>query len=46
MELPDKCKTAVYMHYYEGYTSGEIAEAMGKSRASVWGTCTAGGSFA
>ena len=37
MELPDKCKTAVYMYYYEGYTSGEIAEAMGKSRASVWG---------
>lgn len=37
MELPDKCKTAVYMYYYDGYTSGEIAEAMGKSRASVWG---------
>lgn len=37
MELPDKCKTAVYMYYYEGYTSGEIAAAMGKSKASVWG---------
>lgn len=37
MELPDKCKTAVYMYYYEGYTSEEIAAAMGRSKASVWG---------
>ena len=35
--LPENYRNAVYLHYYEGYTSGEIAEAMGKSRASVWG---------
>ena len=37
MALPDKCKTAVYMYYYEGFSCGEIARAMGKTTASVWG---------
>lgn len=37
MALPDNCKTAVYMYYYEGFSCGEIARAMGKTTASVWG---------
>ena len=37
MSLPDNCKTAVYMYYYEGFSCGEIARAMGKTTASVWG---------
>jgi len=37
MSLPDNCKTAVYMYYYEGFSCGEIAQAMGKTTASVWG---------
>lgn len=37
MALPDSCKTAVYMYYYEGFSCGEIARAMGKTTASVWG---------
>ncbi len=37
MALPDNCKTAVYMYYYEGFSCGEIARAMGKTTTSVWG---------
>ena len=37
MSLPYNCKTAVYMYYYEGFSCGEIARAMGKTTASVWG---------
>ena len=37
LALPDKFKTAIYMHYYEGYNAAEIGKAMGKSTNSVWG---------
>lgn len=37
LTLPDKLKTAIYMHYYEGYSAKEIGKAMGKSENSVWG---------
>lgn len=36
MALPDKLKTAVYLHYYEGYSVREIAGHMGKSEPTVW----------
>lgn len=26
MALPDKCRTVIYLHYYEGYTTQEIAD--------------------
>jgi RNA polymerase sigma-70 factor (ECF subfamily) len=35
MELPDKYKTTVYMYYYEGYNSREIADIMNKSESTV-----------
>lgn len=35
LALPDSCKTAVYMHYYEGYPVREIAAHMGKTVSSV-----------
>lgn len=35
MELPDKYKLAVYMHYYMGYTSGEIAKLIHKPASTV-----------
>ena len=37
LALPDRYKTAIYMHYYEGYSAAEIARAMGKSENSVYG---------
>lgn len=35
MALPGKYKTAVYMHYYEGYSAREIAGYMGKTEPTV-----------
>lgn len=35
MSLPDRCKTAIYLYYYEGYSSAEIGEIVGKSASSV-----------
>jgi len=35
MALPDDYKTAVYMHYYEGYTAAEIAEFSGCAQSTV-----------
>ncbi len=35
MGLPDKYKAAVYLYYYEGYRSEEIAGMMGKSASAV-----------
>ncbi len=37
MALPDRYKTAVYLHYYNGYTGVEIAKLLGKSESTVWG---------
>ncbi|MDO4573309.1 MAG: RNA polymerase sigma factor [Clostridia bacterium] len=37
MELPDRCKVAIYLYYYEGYACKEIARHMGKTEGSVWG---------
>lgn len=34
-ELPEKYRTAVYLHYYEGYSCGEIAEMLGCIRSTV-----------
>ena len=33
--LPEKYRTAVYLHYSEGYTAGEIAAALGCPRGTV-----------
>ncbi len=35
LQLPDKYKTIVYMYYYEGYTSAEIANTLGKPKSTV-----------
>ncbi len=36
LSLPDKYKNAVYLHYYEGYTAGEIGKIIGKKENSVY----------
>ena len=35
MALPGKYKTAIYMHYYEGYSAKEIANYMGKAEPTI-----------
>ena len=35
MELPNKYKTVVYLYYYEGYTSVEIAGILKKPQSTV-----------
>lgn len=35
MELPDKYKTVVYLYYYEGYSSVQIAEILEKPQSTV-----------
>lgn len=35
LKLPDKYKTVVYLYYYEGYDSNEIAEIMSKPASTV-----------
>ncbi|MDO5291764.1 MAG: RNA polymerase sigma factor [bacterium] len=35
MELPDKYKTAVYLYYYQGYDSAEIASMLHKPNSTV-----------
>jgi len=37
LELPDKYKTAVYMYYYEGYSTVEIAKILGKNESTIRG---------
>ena len=33
--LPEKYRTAIYLHYYEGYSAAEIASLTGRSAAAV-----------
>lgn len=35
MDLPNKYKTVVYLYYYEGYTSVEIADILGKPKSTI-----------
>jgi len=35
MGLPDRYKTAIYMYYYEGYSSVEIARALSKPQSTI-----------
>ena len=35
MQLPEKYKTTVYMYYYEGYNSREIAKLLGKPESTI-----------
>ena len=35
MSLPDKYKTAIYLYYYEGYTSVEISKILGKPQSTI-----------
>lgn len=35
LDLPQKYKTPVYLHYYEGYTTKEIAVILGKSHSNI-----------
>jgi len=37
MALPSKIKTAVYLYYYEGYSTVEIAEILKKNQSTVRG---------
>ena len=34
-KLPGNYRTAIYLHYYEGYSTEEIAEILGKRKTSV-----------
>lgn len=34
-KLPDKYKTAIYLYYYEGYNSREIAKLLGKPESTI-----------
>lgn len=36
MSLPRKYKDVVYLHYYEGYTAGEIGKILGKNVNTVY----------
>lgn len=33
--LPEKYRTALYLHYYEGYSCGEIAQMLGTIKSTV-----------
>lgn len=35
MELPDKYKTVIYLYYYEGYDSAEIAGILRKPKSTI-----------
>ncbi len=35
MALPDKYKTVVYLYYYEGYSSAEIAGMLGRPQSTI-----------
>ena len=35
MSLPDKYKTVIYLYYYEGYTSVEIAKILNKPNSTI-----------
>ena len=35
LKLPPNIKLSMYLYYYEGYTSGQIADLIGKSDAAV-----------
>ena len=35
MELPDKYKTVIYLYYYEGYDSAEIADILKKPKSTI-----------
>lgn len=37
MKLPSKYKTAIYLYYYEGYSTEEIADILKKSQSTVRG---------
>ncbi|HCW04713.1 MAG TPA: RNA polymerase sigma factor [Clostridium sp.] len=37
MKLPIKYKTAIYMYYYEGFTTVEIAKILGKKESTIRG---------
>lgn len=37
LTLPEDERIAVYLHYYEGYTAGEIGAMIGKKESTVWG---------
>lgn len=37
MSLPPKYKTAIYLYYYEGYSTVEIAKMLGKKESTIRG---------
>ncbi len=37
MALPSKCKSAIYLYYYEGYSTVEIAKILKKNQSTVRG---------
>ena len=37
MSLPPKYKTAIYLYYYEGYTTAEIAKILNKNQSTIRG---------
>jgi len=35
MELPTRCKDVIYLYYYEGYTSEEVAEILKRPHSTI-----------
>lgn len=35
LDLPDKCKVPMYLHYYEGYACREVAEILGCKESAI-----------
>ena len=40
MELPEKYRDVVYLHYFEGYTASEIGQLMKKNVNTVYSLLT------
>ena len=35
LELPDKCKATIHLHYYEGYACREVADILGCKESTI-----------
>lgn len=42
LSLPTKYKDAIYLHYYEGYTAGQIGKILGKRENTVYSLLSRG----
>ena len=42
LQLPEKYRRAIYLHYYEGYTAPQIGRLLGKNTNTVYTLLTRG----